>query len=405
MRQRSLWTVLGVFVFAVVARGGDWPQFRGPGGAGVSDEKNMPEKWDAKDGVRWKVELPGRGLSCPVIAAGRVFVTACSGYRETRLHVLCFDEATGQKRWERQLTATGDTNCHPTTCMAAPTPVTDGKNVYALFATADVAAFDADGNLLWYRSLAKDYPNISNQVGMAASPILHKDLLIVPMENAVDSFILALETKTGKNRWKLDRERAITWPTPLLAPVGPKGRLDLLLLSPTDVAAVDPATGKMRWTYNPQTTDTIPSLVVGEGLVFAPRHPLVALKPPADGQTPEVVWKSPPNFVSGFPSPVFYQGRLYGLTQTGVTCLDAANGKELWRERVEGPFAATPVIADGKLYVVNEKGTAFVFSLGDKPELLSKNVLNDPILATPALANGAIYLRSDGFLYCIGSKK
>ena len=120
---------------------------------------------------------------------------------------------------------------------------------------------------------------------------------------------------------------------------------------------------------------------------------------------PSVAWKSPAGFASGFASPVFHKGRLYGLTGTGVKCLDAKDGKEIWSERAAGPFSASPVIADGKLYLVNEKGTTFVFTLGEKPELVSKNVLNDTFLATPSIANGAIYLRSDGALYCIGAKK
>jgi outer membrane protein assembly factor BamB len=403
------WPWLGILLFwlaiAVAGRAGDWPQFRGPGGTGMSDDKNLPVKWDTKDGVRWKAELPGRGVSSPVVADGRVYVTACTGYRNARLHVLCFDAATGKKRWERQFAATGSTTCNPMTCMAAPTPATDGKNVYALFASADLAALNADGDLLWYRSLAAERPNITNQVGMAASLVRHKDLLIVPLENAGDSFVAAVETKTGKDRWKIERPRDITWATPLLAPCGPKGRVDLLLQSPTILSAVDPESGKPRWSYKGEWRESIPSPSTGDGLLFVPGKPLLALKLADDDQTPEFVWKSPPTFASRFASPVLYKGRLYGVVQTGIICLDAKTGTEVWRERADGPFSASPLIADGKLYVVNEKGTAFVFSLGEKPELLSKNVLDDTILATPALANGAIYVRSDSSLYCIGAKK
>src|SRR5262245_4402795 len=185
-RQAVLRTAakLGMFlILATVAHAGDWTQFRGNGAAGVSDETGLPSTWSETENIRWKAELPGRGLSNPVIAGGRVYVTACSGQEQARLHVLCFDVRTGKKLWERQFWATGNTGCHPKTNMAAPTPVTDGERVYALFATADLACLDKNGDLLWYRSLVSDYPTLSNQVGMAASPVLCKDVLIVPMEN------------------------------------------------------------------------------------------------------------------------------------------------------------------------------------------------------------------------------
>src|SRR5258708_17987812 len=147
------WLFAGIVLgaLALTAGAAEWTGFRGPGA--VSEEKGLPVKWSKTEGLRYKVELPGRGLSNPIISKGRIFLTACSGYREKRLHVLCFDEATGKKLWERQFTATGNTACHPTTNMAAPTPVTDGKTVFALFGTGDVAALDLDGGLLWYRSL------------------------------------------------------------------------------------------------------------------------------------------------------------------------------------------------------------------------------------------------------------
>src|SRR5262245_13588662 len=151
-------------------RSSDWPQFRGPGGSGVSADVNLPARWSATENIRWKADLPGRGVSCPVVASGRVYVTACTAYRERRLDVLCFEASAGKKLWDRELAATGSTTCHAKTSIAGPTPVTDGERVYALFATGDLACLDKNGDLIWYRSLAGDYPHITNQVGMAASP-------------------------------------------------------------------------------------------------------------------------------------------------------------------------------------------------------------------------------------------
>jgi outer membrane protein assembly factor BamB len=381
----------------------DWPGFRGPGGTGISPETGLPVKWSKAEGLRWKAELPGRGLSNPVIGGGKVFVTASSGYRENRLHVLCFDAATGDKLWERHLASTGNTACHPTTCMAAPTPVTDGKNVYALFATADLVAFDGAGNLLWYRSLVNDYPTITNQVGMAASPTLYRDTLIVPMENVGDSFVAGIDTRTGKNKWKQVRHKGINWVSPVVTEVD--GKPSAIVASAEEVSAYDPETGKPHWSLIGDGISNIPSVVAGGGRVFVPGKDFLALKPASDSMTPEVVWKSTKVKAMGYPSPVFHENRIYVMSRVGVNCFDAANGEQVWQQRAKPGFSGTPVIGDGKLYICSNEGTTTVIKLGDKPEVLSANELGDTIMATPAIADGAIFLRSDKYLYCIGAKK
>jgi outer membrane protein assembly factor BamB len=392
--------------------GGDWPQFRGPHGSAVSADKALPLQWGPKENIRWTADLPGRGLSNPVITRGRLFLTACSGYRERRLHVLCFDPATGKKLWERQFAATGNTMCHPKTNMAAPTPATDGQAVYALFASGDLAALDRDGNLLWYRSLVSDYPNITNQVGMAASPVLAGDTLLLPLENAGDSFAAGLDTRTGTNRWKEKRFRDINWVTPLVL-AGAGGPAALFQTS-TEATAYDVRTGKVRWSYRGTPLGTVPSAAQGEGLVFTPGGGgVLALRPGTDGKA-EMVWKTN-RLRAGYASPVYYKGRLYGLGGYDLTaeCVNAADGEPVWRQRVKGPFSASPVVGAGRLYLVNEVGEATVFATGDRAKVLARNKLyekgpaddRDRILATPALAGGCVYLRSDRRLFCIGAKE
>jgi outer membrane protein assembly factor BamB len=380
---------------------GDWPQFRGPGGAAVSEEKGLPVKWSDTENVRWKAELPGGGVSGPVIAGGRVYVTAASAFRQRRLHVLSFDAATGKKLWERQLAATGSTICNPTTSMAAPTPVTDGKAVYALFATGDLAAFGRDGDLLWYRALVRDYPDVTNQVGMAASPVLAGDTLLLPLENAGDSFALGVDVKTGRNRWKAPRRRDINWVTPLVTRF--HGRTAALFQTAGDITAYDASNGETLWTYKSGKLGNIPSPAIADDLVIVPGNPSVALRVPEDGK-PQVVWKSR-KLAAAYASPVAHRGRIYATTQIGVICLDAASGQEIWRERLGSGFWASPIVADGKLYVAKEKGDTSVLQLGDKPKILANNALKERLLATPAISNGAIYLRTEKHLYCIAAKE
>lgn len=382
------------------ASAADWPQFRGPGGAGFSNEIGLPTKWSKTENLRWVADLPGRGLSCPVIAKGKVYVTACTGFQQDRLHVLCFDAATGKMLWQRQFWATGTTVCHQKTCMAAPTPTTDGERVFALFATADLVALDAEGNLLWYRSLVRDYPTVGNNVGMASSPVVGKDAVLIAMENAGESFAVAIDKLTGKNRWKIDRHRGINWTTPLVRGSGEQA--EIIFQSPKDVAAYDQATGKKRWSFEGEgrSFSTSPSPIPGNDLVLlAGGGKMMAIKPgPGD---PQLVWESN-KLKTGYASALFYQNRVYTVSAPTVNCVDGTDGKLLWTERVKGAYSASPVAADGKLYVVSEEGATTVIQLGDKPQILNVNEVGETILATPSIADGAIYLRSDQHLWCIG---
>jgi len=391
--------VLSAVLLAFPARAEDSPQFRGPGGLGVSKESSLPARWSVKENIRWKAALPGRGLSCPVVAGGRVFVTACTGPEQKRLHVLCFDAADGKELWHRQLWATGTTLCHPKTCMAAPTPVCDSKHVIALFATADLVCYDRDGNLLWYRSLVGDYPTVGNNVGMAASPILWKDLLLLCLENAGASFAAGIDKETGKNRWKIDRPRGINWVTPLL--VRDPGGDRVVFASSDGLFAHEPATGKRAWSLTGKSFSTIPSPVAGDGMIFAPGGKFLAVR----SDRPEVVWEAG-KLPTGYASPLYYRGQVYALTAGGVlNCADGATGRPLWSRRVEGAFSASPLAADGKIYVVNEEGTTTVLQAGVETQVLAVNSLPETILATPVAAGGALYLRSDKHLYCIADRK
>ncbi len=395
-RPARLITVL--LIIAGSARAGDWPQFRGANLSGVASETGLPERWGPDENVRWKADLPGRGVSSPVVVGGRVFVTANSGLAQTRLHVLSFDADSGRKLWERQFWATGPTNCNPKTCMAAPTPASDGRSLYALFASGDLIALSLEGDVRWVRSLSADYPLMVNQVGRASSPVLCGDVLIVLLDNQGASYLLGIDPATGRNRWKVERPQELNYTTPVLYQHR-DGTVDVLVQSERGLVAHDPRTGAQRWSFDAEPLAAIPSPVVAGDLILAPGRSLVALRPGASGP-PEVVWKSP-KYASASPTPLVAGDRLYALKGEILVCGRVANGRELWSQRLRGTYSASPVLADGKLYAANEDGVTTVIRLGDRPEVLASNPLDGPMLATPAIARGSLYLRSEKTLYCV----
>jgi outer membrane protein assembly factor BamB len=394
-------TALIVLLASGWALAGDWPQFRGPNGNGIGTDTGLPESWSPTDNLKWKAPLPGRGLSCPVIVGNRLFVTASSGMAMTRLHVLGYDADSGERLWERQFWATGQTLCHPKTCMAGPTPVTDGKHVWCLFATNDLICLNAAGDVEWYRSLSADYPLMTNHVGRAASPVLFEDLLIVPLENQGASYLVGIDAKTGVNRWKVERPLENNWTTPVFAQRN--GRTEVVLQGMRVLTGFDPRTGDKLWEVEDDGLFTIPSPVVAGDLVLAASRGMIAVKPAANGAAP-VAWKSI-KLSSGTPSPLVVDGRVYTLRGDILVCGDLADGKVLWDQRLKGPFSASPVFADGKIFAVNEEGLTAVVQPGKEAKVLSTNDLKDTILATPSIANGSLYLRSDKFIYRIAASK
>lgn len=381
---------------------GDFPQFRGPGGSGVAAETNLPVVWSEQQNIRWKAALPGRGLSCPVIVGKRLFVTACTGVDQDRLHVICFDADSGKKLWHRQLSGLGTTGCHTKTCMAAPTPAADDKHVVALFATFDLACFDHDGNLVWFRALTTDYQTVGNNVGMASSPVLWRDSVILAVENAGESFGIAIDKNTGQNKWKVQRSRKINWVTPLV--FKNNERDEVVFQSGDNLSGYDPATGKERWSMTSQQFSTIPSAVSGNGVLFVPGPKFLAIKPGNDKADPEVLWEE--TISTGYSSPLYHNGLVYALASRGVlNCVEANTGKKVYSQRVQGTFSASPLLADGRLYLTSEEGDTTVVQAGPEAKILNVNTLRDKFLASPVAANGAIYLRSDEYLYCIGAAK
>lgn len=399
MKKTILTTFLATGLFAHVDAG-NWPQFRGPDGSGVANEK-LPTKL-AKNQIKWEIALPGRGLSSPVIQGDKVFISAASGPEQTRLHVICLNARSGKKIWERQFWATGRTMSHPKTCVAAPTPVVHGNKVFVLYSSNDLICLDLDGNLQWLRGLTVDYPNASNSLGMSSSPIVVDGVLVVQVENDSESFAAGINVKTGENLWKLDRPKAANWTSPTSAMSG--GRPVAILQSSKGIHAVDPKTGEEAW-YFGGGASTIPSSTLGpDGTLYVPANGITALKPGSKTKDVKELWVSG-RLKPGTGSPLVLGNRIYTMNSSGVlTCGDTTNGDRLWQIRMKGKkFSATPLGSNGHIYAVNEEGVLQVVDPnGEEGEVVSTLELGEVVLATPSIANDAIFVRSDGHVWKIG---
>ena len=376
-----------VLPVAVLAE--DWSQFRGPMGGGVSVAK---EAVRATPEVAWEVALPGRGLSCPIVVGDRVFVTSASGNEQTTLHVLCFSVGDGKKLWERTLRATGRTMSHKKTNVAAPTPCSDGERVFALYSSNDLVAYDLDGNLLWLRGLMLDYTNASNSLGMASSPVVVNDTLVVQSENDSESLALGIDVKTGVNRWKMERPKAANWTSATVF-----GET-VALQSSKGLTGVEPATGKVLWNYTDGAA-TIPSAAVTQEAIYLPSNGITALVPEADSTTQ--LWRAE-KLKPGTASPLVLGKALYLVNGSGVLVkADLATGDEKWKLRMKGPFSGSPVASGGHLFIASEQGALQVIDPSGETEgkIVHTVDLKDTILSTPAVSGGALYVRSDAKLW------
>lgn len=388
------------FGFIISVDAADWLQFRGTDNSSLVSGDSLPKSVDEKS-VIWTASLQGRGLSSPVIVGDRVYITSCEGPRQEQLSVLCFSAESGDQLWKRSFWATGRTSCHPKTSVAAPSPASDGKSIVAFYSTNDVICLDLDGNLKWLRGLTHDYPNASNSLGMASSPVIADGTVICPVENDTESYTFGLDMKTGETKWKANRPRKANWTSPAVMTQG-KTKL-VLLQSSAGVSAVNPETGDVVWEYK-DGASTIPSSVVSDEVIYIPSNGITAIRPgKSDKKTPEILWQE--NSLSpATASPIVVDDRVFVLNRAGVlTAADKASGERLWQLRTRGPFSGTPIVADGHMYLASEKGVLQVVDLAGKGEIVSTFDLNDVILASPSAANGAIYLRSDSSLWKIAA--
>jgi outer membrane protein assembly factor BamB len=385
---------LGILLVAISATGADWRQFRG--NAGVAAEGDGPGDLSTNP-VVWKRGLPGEGVSSPIVVGDKLFVTCSSGADQERLHLICFSVANGAEIWHRQFWATGRTMCHTKTAVATPTPISNGELIVAQYSSNDIICLDLDGNLKWMRGLTADYANASNSLGMASSPAIAGDTVIVQVENDAESFAAGLSLADGRNLWKLDRPKSANWTSPVSV-----GHNRALLQSKDGVSMVSALDGRELWAFEGGAA-TIPSSTLSGDLLLIPSNGLTAMRAKPEGSGFEPAWRSA-KLRPGTASPIIAGDRAYVLTGGGIlSCADTTSGDVHWKLRIEGPHSATPVLAGDLLYLINEEGVVQVVRVSDDAgEIITQHELGETVLCTPAIAGKAMYLRSDKTLWKLG---
>jgi outer membrane protein assembly factor BamB len=416
--SRLLLTAITLVCLPVLARGEEWPGFRGPTRQGVSGEKNLPKKWGRNENIVWMAEVPGNGWSSPIVWGDRVFVTTATDDGQS-CRILALSRRHGKTLWNVEVCHQKKLNKNNKNSDATPTPVTDGENVYAVFNDGSIAAVTMDGKTVWTNRDVRYY----SQHGLGNSPILYHDTLIMPFDGSSagedkilgwqkpwdQSFLLGLDKKTGKERWRGKRGLSrIAHTTPIV--VHAEGRDTLISTAGDVIQGFDPETGARYWSVRAEGEGVVPSPVFGEGLVFAasgfgnPRLRAVQLKPNGDKTTRKVVWEMKQN-IPMMPSAVFVNPYLFVVSEKGfATCLEAATGKVKWRERLGGNYSASPVAADGFIYYLSEEGETVVVPADGKFAIIARNSLQEPCQASMAISHGQLFIRTQNHLYCIGSE-
>jgi outer membrane protein assembly factor BamB len=421
----------------------NWPNWRGPSSTGASPETGLPVRWSDTENVAWRASIRGLGISSPIVWGDRVIVTsqvgsgvARSGPRlvqggdaaeageralggnatgvisrasgSTSFLVTAFDRVSGKQLWEYELPAEGQLpEVHEKHNLATPSPVTDGQRIYAMFGTGQTIALDMSGKLVWKRNLT-EYGPFSINWGHGGSPIVHKDMLILLCYHGTpSSYILAVNSATGANRWKADRAGSpSSYSTPFVidTPGGP----ELVVNSSEGMSGHSLTNGERLWYINETNRFPIPVATQRNGVILTSRGyrsgPFMAIRPGGRGDVAatHVPWK----VETGAPyisSIVEHNGLIYMMGDVGVaTVTDATNGQRVWQERLGGVYSASPVVGDGKIYFFGENGETIVLSAGRAPDVLARNKINARILGSPAVSGGRLFIRSDNALIAIG---
>ena len=412
--MKTLLVLLLIAGASVLAQAEDWPQFRGPTGQGHATERGLPLEWSETKNIIWKTPVPGLGWSSPTVANGRVWLTTVVESKERRgrvsasLRALAFDVATGREIVNVEVFRLDDAGyVNPKNSRASPTPIVDGDRVFVHFGAEGTAALSTSGEILWTTHLRYE-----SQHGNGGSPTLYRDLLIINCDgNGGDAYVVALDTASGKPRWKTARRRPAdqAYSTPLVITVGQQDQL--VSVGAYRAAAYDPLTGQEIWRVSyGDGFSNVPRPVFGQGLVFIATGfqtpALMAVRPDGKGDVTRthVAW----TITRGAPytsSPLLVGNDLYYLSDTGVLSLaDAASGQIVWQQRLGGNYSASPVFADGRIYFQSEEGVTTVIAPGREFRRLASNRLDGATLASMAVSSASFFIRSHSHLYRIAGR-
>lgn len=456
----ALGVCIGIIACTTIARGGDWSRFRGDNGTGISDDTGVPVTWSDTENVKWKLELPGRGVSSPIVIGDKVVVTCYSGYgvdaqnsgnlEDLKRHLVCVNRTTGKILWSKSVDATLPEDPYsgigvPRHGYASNTPTSDGERIYVFFGKSGALAFDMEGNQLWQTNLGMESGRM--RWGSAASPILYENLVIVNASEESEALV-GLDRETGKEVWRVEASGlSSTWATPIL--MNAEEGKHLVIAVPGEIWGLDPATGKLKWFAEGfEGRAACLSLVAGDGIVYCaggnPSGTSFAVRTGGKGNVTDshVVWTG--QGFSRISTPVLHDGHLYGGAGRGMAfCVNVESGQRVYQARLAtgepaaeeeaapssrgaggrrggpgggrgrggggmgGEDYGSAVLADGKVYLLTTSGVTYVFRAKTEFELLAKNQFasdDSGFNSTPAISDGELFIRSHKYLYCVSSK-
>jgi len=382
----------------------DWLQFRGPGGRSANTART-PIDFGGEDkrNILWMQETAGRGVASPVVVGSRVMVTGSGGEDERDLDVEAFDTDTGQRLWRRTFHALGRPYTHPTSANAAPTPVSDGESIFALFSSCDLVSLGIDGRLNWYRALAVDHPQTGNDVSMSSSPAVIEGVVLVQLENQGDSFLAGIDARTGRDLWQRPRPRRANWSSPLATTL-PDGSNVFVVQSAESIQLIRPRDGEALFEIS-LAGNSVASPVASGSFLLLPTDGLALLD--VRGKSPEILYQST-RLQTRNASHVVAGDRVYACRGSVLVAGRLADGEVLWQQRLNNIRSvwATPVATASGIYVFDQDGNVAIVrdNLNDaepSSEIIAQLTIPGPVLASPAVVGSAIYVRSENAVYKI----